>query len=204
MFKEIKNSSVGLYGVRKRFEDERQQDVENIAHTIEEVISVEMSLVSKTLSKLVEYADRLILPVLDIASKMQVNYGNIFFKKDKKKCSSTWNINVCINASTEDFHTENDTSYTLITVPSQNSKDQHNCGSIYNFLFKLNEDLIISLPLTPDLSFLFSGTYLSHRHQGNKSTEKTTNPFVHISSYGNKRLFTHIRKSFFRDLNTKN
>ena len=30
VFKEIKNSSVGLYGVRKRFEDERQEDVENI------------------------------------------------------------------------------------------------------------------------------------------------------------------------------
>ena len=130
-----------------------------------------MSVASKTLSNVVEYADRLFLPMLDIASKMQVTYGNISLNKDKKKCSSMWNTNVCINASTDEFHTENDTSYTLITVPAQKSKEQHVCGNMYFFLFKLNEDLIISLPMTPDLSFIFSGTYLSHRQEGNNCTE---------------------------------
>ena len=70
VFKQIKNSTVGLYEARKRFEDERQHDVENLVGTIEEMISVEMSLASKSMSKLVAHADRLILPVLDVARKM--------------------------------------------------------------------------------------------------------------------------------------
>ena len=69
------------------------------------MISVEIFVASMTLCKLVEYIDRLFLPVLDIASKMQVNYGNIFLNKDKKKCSSMWNTNACISASTKYFHT---------------------------------------------------------------------------------------------------
>ena len=36
VFKEITNSSDGLYEVRKRFEDERQEDVKHTARTIEE------------------------------------------------------------------------------------------------------------------------------------------------------------------------
>ena len=203
VFKQIKNSSVGLYGVRKRFEDERQEDVEHTARIIEEKIAFEMSVASKTLSNVVEYADKLFLPMLDIASKMQSTYGNISLNKDKEQCSSMWNTHVCINASTQEFHTEKDTSYTLITVPAQDSKAQNVCCNTYHFLFKLNKNVIISLPLTPDLSFIFSGTYLSHQQEGNNCTEKNTNPFVNLSSYGNKRLFTHIRKSFFRNLNTK-
>ena len=127
VFKQIKNSSVGLYEVRKRFEDERQEDVEHTARIIEEKIAFEMSVASKTLSNVVEYADKLFLPTLDIASKMQSTYGNISLNKDKEQCSSMWNTHVCINASTQEFHTEKNTSYTLITVPAQDSKAQNVC-----------------------------------------------------------------------------
>ena len=81
VLKQIKNITVGLYEVRKRFENESQHDVENVAGTIEEMISVEMSLASNSMSKLVAHADRLILPVLDVASKMQQDYSDIFLKR---------------------------------------------------------------------------------------------------------------------------
>ena len=110
-----------------------------------------------------------------------------------------WDTNVCVNASTGEFHTEKDTSYTLITVPQQDFKSQKYSGNVYNFLFKLNHNNLLSLPLTPDLSLLFSGTFLTHRQKGNYSQDKSSKPFVNLSSYGNQRLFTHIRKSFFRN-----
>ena len=71
MFKQIKKITVGLYEARRWFEDKSQHDVESVAGTIEEMISVETSLASNSSSKLVAHANRLILPVLDVASKMQ-------------------------------------------------------------------------------------------------------------------------------------
>ena len=105
---------------------------------------------------------------------------------------------MCVNASTGDFHTEKDTSYTLITVPSQEIKEQKKIGNEYSFLFKLNANTTISLPLSIDLTFLFSGMFISHRQRGNNSKKKEDSPFINLSSYGNQRLFTHIRKSFSR------
>ena len=201
IFKQVKNGTVGLYEVRKRYKDDRQDEVANIARTIEDMIGIEMHSATQSLSKMVGHVDKLILPALDIANKLQPEYGDIFLKKNDDECSAMWHTNVCINASTGEFHTEKDTSYTLITVPSQGYKTQKNCGNVYNFLFKLNEDNVISLPLTPDLSFLFSATFLSHRQEGNESTEKVSQPFVNLSSYGNHKLFTHIRKSFCRNIN---
>ena len=83
VFKLVKNSTVGLYEVRKRYIDERQIEVQDIATTIENMISVEMQLATHTLSKIVGHVDQLILPVLDTANKLQSKYGNISLKKRK-------------------------------------------------------------------------------------------------------------------------
>ena len=115
-------------------------------------------------------------------------------KKAEDKCSAMWHINICVNVSTGEFHTENDCSYTLISVPKQNTKEQIKCGNEYQFLFQLNNNIVIALTLTPDLSFLFLSTFLSHRQKGNDSIENNKYPFVNLSSCGNKRLLTHIIK----------
>ena len=199
VFKLIENSSVGLYSVRKRYVDERQVDVENTAATIEKMIGIEMAFATQSLSKIVRQIDRFIMPLLDTANRLQCSNGNILLKKKENECAAMWNTNICVNASTGEFHTENDTSYTLITVPQQDFKSQKNCGNTYNFLFKLNEGNQISLPLIPNVSCLFSGLFLYHRQKGNDSKEQLHKPFVNLSSYGNQRLFTHIRKSFTRN-----
>ena len=201
VFKKIKNSTVGLYEVRKRFKDDRQIDVENIAKTIEDMIGVEMRLATQSISKVVVHVDKLILPVLDIANKMQCDRGDIHLKLSKDACAAMWHTNVCVNATTGEFHTEKDTSYTLIMVPTQDYKAQKKGGNIYSFLFKLNDNTLVSLPLTPNLSFLFSGTFLTHRQEGNDYADKSAPPFVNLSSYSNHKLFTHIRKSFLRNIN---
>ena len=200
VFKKVKNSSVGLYAIKQRFNDDRQHGVEAISKTIEEMISVEMSFALEQIAKIVVNVDRLLLPVMDVADRKQHDFGDIGMKKDHDLSASMWNTNVCVNASTGDFHTEKDTSYSLITVPSQKQKAQKKCGNKYSFLFKLNANTTLSLPMSIDLTFLFSGTFLSHRQEGNNSRNKEDSPFINLSSYGNQRLFTHIRKSFSRTM----
>ena len=168
---------------------------------IEDMIIVEMLIAKNTLSKIVKQVGRLILPELYVAHDMQSVYENINLKSSWKSSDTMWSTMVCINASTREFHTEKYTSYTLITVPLQDYKLQQKSGNIYDLLFKLNDKECISLPLTPDVTFMFSGTFLSHRQNGNTSIDKENNQFVNLSSYGNHKLFTHIRIFFAR--NTK-
>ena len=87
---------------------------------IEDMITVEMNLAKLTLSKIVQQVERLILPALDVAHDMQRQYSDINLKLRGQSCDNMWSTNVCINATTEEYHTEKDTSYTLITVPLQN------------------------------------------------------------------------------------
>ena len=88
----------------------------------------------------------------------------------------------------------------MITVPLQDYKSQRNGGDIYKFLLKLNDNVCISLPLSPNVSFMFSGTFLCYRQAGNTSKYKEVHKFVNLSSYGNQKLFNHIRKSFARNI----
>ena len=200
VFKTVNNSAVGLYEIKKRFKDDRQLELEKISTQIEYMISVEMCFAKNTLSNMVKEVARLILPAVDMAHDMQNVDGNINLNKCDRKTGSIRSTNIWVNATTGEFHTEKDTSYTMITVPLQDYKSQRNGGNIYKFLFKLNDNVCISLPLTPNVSFMFSGTFLCHRQAGNTSNYKDVHQFVNLSSYGNQKLFTHIRKSFARNI----
>ena len=83
--------------MRKRYLDERQIDVENIATTIERMISIEMESATQTLSQIVGHVDKLILPVVDTANQLQCKYRNIALEKNDSDCAAMWNTNVCVN-----------------------------------------------------------------------------------------------------------
>ena len=95
-----------------------------------------------------------------------------------------WNMSVCVNASTSDYHTEKDVLYTLIDVP-QHDYIETKRNNTYQFMLKLNEIDCISLDLIHNMSFCFSGTFLTHRQKGHDSLESDENRFVNVSSYGN-------------------
>lgn len=199
VFKKEKNSTVGPYAIMKRYDDDRQIEIENIASQIETAASGEMFAAVHNLSCVIPNLGQLLFPVLDIGHDLQKSWGDVNLKKVSKGPDSMWNMSVCVNASTADFHTEKDVSYTLIAVPKQDHSMAKKMGNTYQFLFKLNENNCISFDLHPNISFCFSGTFLTHRQKGNDSKESDDNKFVNLSSYGNYRLFTHIRKSFLRN-----
>ena len=110
------------------------------------------------------------------------------------------NYNLCLNAETEEVHTECDSSYTVICVPNQimnkNKNGSTNSGS---FEFIINSKSTIVIPMTIGTIFTYSGFLLTHRQQiRNKST--IDKPFVNIVSYSSKRLFENMMESFRRYL----
>ena len=193
LFKKENNSTVGPYAVRKCYQDERQVEVENIVKQIEIAASEEMFAAVQTLGCAIPNLGRLLFPVLDIGHDLQKIWGDVNLKKVSKGADSMWNMSVCVDVSTADFHTEKDVSYTLIGVPKQQYSNSKRHGNTYQFLFRLNDNNCISLDLLPDISFCFSGTFLTHRQKGNDLVKCDDSKFVNLSSYTNYRLFTHIR-----------
>ena len=52
--------------------------------------------------------------------------------------------------------------------------------------------------MLPGVSFMFSGKYMTHKQYCNVDAHPRENCFVNFGSYGNERLYRHIRKSFDR------
>ena len=96
------------------------------------------------------------------------------------------------------MHTENDCTYTLISVPTQNKS-----MNIYRFIFPLNEDHIIEVIMNEDLSFLFSGKFLHHNQTSESIPDIKDDLFINLSSYGNNKLVTHMRNLCHININDK-
>jgi len=131
--------------------------------------------------------------------QMHMNVFEDRNKKDIKLASNGFlNYNLCLNAKTEDPHTECDSSYTVITVPNQmrngTIKGYKNCGS---FEFIINSQSTIVIPMKIGTNFAYSGYLLTHRQQI-RNEDESEYPFINIVSYNSKRLFENIMESFRR------
>ena len=96
---------------------------------------------------------------------------------------------------TEELHTEDDVTYTVIDVPLQGKSKT---GTKYHFLFQFNNKYNLSLPMTPGTSIIFSGKLLSHRQSCNVYKPTDDELFFNFGAYGNKKLYNHIKQSFKR------
>lgn len=110
------------------------------------------------------------------------------------------NSNICLNAQTNIPHTENDTSYTIISVPNQTHFSNKKQQQKTSFEFHINEQKVIVIPMTIGTIFCYSGHLLTHCQQI-KNLSNENNPFVNIVSYNSKRLLSHILKSIKRNTN---
>ena len=140
-----------------------------------------------------------ISPLID---KLQVHLD--IFPERKNECKLVdqgfVNYNICLNAQTEQRHTECDASYTIISVPSQLAKvtstGKKNKG---RFELNLNENETFIIPMDIGISFVYSGFLLTH-HQQIHNLSCDTPPFVNVVSYNSKRLFENMLQSFRRYL----
>ena len=132
-----------------------------------------------------------------MAHNQQVKKGDIHLSKGPSFDDGLWQTNISVNARTTSFHTENDSTYTVISIPKQEANSERK--DEYSFLFKVKDKNNISLRLTEGVSFVFSGKLLTHRQSCNFPVNMKGETFINFSSYGTKRLFSHIKKSFERN-----
>jgi hypothetical protein len=122
-------------------------------------------------------------------------------------CSS----NVCEDAGTMDYHTEKDTSLTMILRPHFEECCKEKCSQFrttFNFKIAVNGSEELKIPLVDGCVILFSGYLLKHRqensiHEGtNKNEHNCDTKFVNISCYSNKRFGDNLRSTSKRVFST--
>ena len=159
---------------------------------MEKIVGRELELGILYLSTLIPNLKLYIAPVLSVANEIQNDIGNVNIKQLECSSSGLWNCSLCISCQTEELHTENDFTYTVINTPAQVKNETE-----VNFSFQLQDKLTIGIQLEPGFTFIFSGKYLTHRQSKN---DKSVNDgeFVNIASYGNQRLYNHIKSTIKR------
>ena len=69
--------------------------------------------------KYVRNINHLLSPIFDEAFNSQSDWGDIGIVRVKTSDSGLWQSQICIDASTSIEHTENDCTYTVISIPKQ-------------------------------------------------------------------------------------
>ena len=222
---------MGIYASKSYQNKNSQMKAILIADQMESLSANVVHHAVQDLSNITPNLHKLLSPVVDVAFKIQVDHGDLNLKQVKTSSSSLWQSNVCVNASTNKWHTDNDCSYRLVSVPKQD------CVKKYVFFFRSNSKKYIGIEMKSGVSFISSMKLLTHsqhhiadmnrpsnqpnidllwtqaqlqaHNQGfrnlvcNIETERGNN-FMNVCSYANHRLFTHIRASMQRNINENN
>ena len=185
-------SSVGQYSTKKSKNQVKQLFIEEESQEYENLIAIHIAFSVKDLSVVIPNIRTILNPIVKTAFEIQQKDKELNIKEGKATVDGCWHTSICINAETKCFHTEEDCSYTLITVPQQNVVNDR-----YDFIFQLKGNKHINLHMLPGTSFIFSGMYLTHRQNRliDTNSNEDNEHFFNIASYGNKRLFSHIRST---------
>lgn len=103
-------------------------------------------------------------------------------------------LNICEDASTGTFHTEDDQGMTLILVPYQDSSKSA------RFLFKIHSRLTLSVSMMCGTALLFNGRLITHRQeltQSNTNSNECKVPIEKINVYWNFGLYANRKYDQF-------
>jgi len=148
----IENSSITQYAPKKFGSIKASLTSELDASFMEKIVGRELELGILYLSTIIPNLKLYIAPVLSVANQIQNDIGSCNIKELECSSSGLWNCSLCISCQTEQLHTENDFTYTVINTPAQ-----VNNGQDVNFLFQLQDKLTVGIQLVPGFSFIFLG-----------------------------------------------
>jgi hypothetical protein len=197
-FDKTVDSSVGQYVTKKHKNNNRQNSINTLASSYEQKIATVIDSTVRCMDKLLPNIRSIISPCIDTAYQLQNGTKDINLMKVSSSNNGCWQSSICINAETKSFHNEHDCTYTLIAIPDQDFFNTKSKDEEYNFIFKLSPDNMVHIDLIAGISFIFSGHFLTHRQSKKCCDESLNSVFYNIASYGNKRLFNHLRKSINR------
>ena len=198
-YERIDNSTVGQYKTKTFKDDSKTMRLHSWCKSAETLIAMHLNESVISLKTYIRNISALISPVIDVAYKMQSKHGNVNLKAVETKNSGIWMSTIALNAQTSQFHSEDDCTYTLVKVPNQ-SKSM-NLGNNHQrmFLLRINDKITYAFPLTHNLSFVYSGNFVTHRQHCDSSAYTDGSLFYNIVCYGNKRLYSHVKQSFLRN-----
>ena len=191
VYKVQNGSSVGEYANKRHKVEERNSLINVYAKELEKQLINSIGIALQYLSTICYNVCNWIAPVVDVAYNLQKDNGDINIKNSDLFQLGVPQAQICVNATTSEFHTEYDQSLTYICVPKQKMIEK-NC---YEFLFKIDTSTVLSLPMSVGLNLLFSATFLTHRQHSNYKNKHT---FINFASFSNKKLLRHMIKSFTR------
>ena len=195
-FDKVVSSSVGQYVSKKSTSFDKQININKEATLYEQYTADEISRSVKDIKTFLPNIKSIISPVLDTCFELQSAIKDINIKEGYASNDGCWQSSLCVDAVTGEFHNEQDCTYTLISVPKQETIESNKKCNKYHFLFKLTENRRLNIALHPGVSFIFSGALLTHRQHSVENNTMKNEQFFNVASYGNKRLFNHIKKSF--------
>ena len=152
--------------VSKKYKNDRKNSLAMLnADILEEMAGSELQSAVINMKSVLPNVQEFISPTLETAFEIQKKIGDINMNEISISECGMWQSAICINAQTTELHTENDCTYTVITVPKQNNK--HESSDNYTFLFELKKGTTIGLKMSYGTNFMFSGKFLSHRQAHN-------------------------------------
>ena len=194
----VDNKSVGVYTTKKSKNNLRQKQIDNDAKEVEEICSGSMITAVDSLSSIIPDLRYLLSPVIDTGAQIQKQFNEVVLKQVQNSASGCWNTFLYVDGRTHNLHTEKDCAYTLITVPSQVMNKNLPLVNKPMFLFKIGKKEQIMLPLVNNMSFVYNGKFIMHRQAYTPSNNSYSRKFFNMSSYGNEKLFNHLRRTFDR------
>ena len=198
LYGKVGDKSVSVYTNKKSKIESRQAVIDGKAEYVEDKCCDVIVHAVLSLSKLIPDLKYLLSPIIDTAEKIQTALNDVVLQKVKGSSSGCWNAFLYVNGRTDNMHSENDCAYTLITVPSQVvSKNIPLCNQPV-FLFQVGTKEQIMLPLVNNLSFVYNGNFVMHRQAFTPIKHIHSAKFFNISSYGNAKIFNHLRRTFER------
>ena len=196
-YETINASSVGQYNTKKHSILDKQVSINQEATLYETYCANEISRSVKDLGTFLPNIRNIIAPVIETSFNLQSKEGkDLNLKEMSSITEGCWQTSICIDAETREYHTEHDCTYTLISIPTQKTQKKNQTSIKYDFLFKLTNKQSINVTLKPGVSFIFSGLFLSHRQNKSRVGNTGDEHFFNMASYGNKRLFQHLRKTY--------
>ena len=108
-------SSVGNYTNKRHKGEEKSRIINMNAKQLEEQLIGSMAIALQTLSSICYNVYNWIAPVVDVAYNLQKDYGDINIKDSVIFKLGVPQAQICVNATTAEFHTEYDQSLTSVS-----------------------------------------------------------------------------------------
>ena len=188
----INNSSVTQYAHKKHRDDLKTHKLSRHANNFDMLSALDMKQGVSSLASLIPTLKEHIAPMLNVIHNLQSHSFDLNMKRTSLSDHGMWQNSICVNCMTTDLHTENDCTYTVVTVPNQKET------TVPYFLFELRKGFTFGLQMDHGISFLFSRQYLFHRQMLLDVKEPNDSSFFNFASYGSARLFDHLKSTYNR------